>query len=86
MFGFNIPSTILVDPDKNGYKNHKSTMLHPEDTQKKLDIELEFGRIAGPFKHPPLENMFFFLPLGLVPRKNSGECRLIHDFFHRVTL
>ena len=77
-FGFNIPSTILMDPEKNGYTNHKSTMLHPEVTQKKLDIELELGRIAGPFKHPPLEKMVFS-PLGIVPKKNSGEFRLIHD-------
>ena len=76
--GFTIPSTISSDPCKFGYTNHKTVLSNMSVVQDKLDKELRLGRIAGPFVDPPFEN-FIVSPLGLVPKKNPGEFRLIHD-------
>ena len=40
--------------------------------------ELSLGRIAGPFKTLPFDN-FVISPLGLVPKKETGKYRIIHD-------
>ena len=76
--GFVIPSTIMEDPLKLNYVNHRSANLNESIIQSKLNAELEKGRISGPYKKPPLENMIFS-PLGLVPKKTPNEFRLIHD-------
>jgi hypothetical protein len=36
-------------------------------------------RISGPFYTPPFQNFFCSL-LGLVPKKEPGQFRLIHDY------
>ena len=46
--------------------------------QRKLGKEKAKHRIARPFSSDPFTNMVYS-PLGLVPKKESGECRLIHD-------
>lgn len=76
--GFRIPSSIHINPDKGNYINHKTTTIHQEITQDKLDLEIQKGRISGPYEEPPLQNMIFS-PLGLVPKKKPGEYRIIHD-------
>ena len=76
--GFTIPSSLENNPTKFGYTNHKSIYNNLETAQRKISKELELGRIAGPFDTPPFPN-FIVSPLGLVPKKNSGEYRLIHD-------
>lgn len=43
-----------------------------------LQKELSLGRIAGPFVTTPLDNLVIS-PLGIVPKKESGKYRLIHD-------
>ncbi|XP_066446924.1 uncharacterized protein [Eleutherodactylus coqui] len=43
----------------------------------KLLKEVEFGRMAGPFREPPFGNLLVS-PLGLVPKKEPGKFRLIH--------
>jgi hypothetical protein len=43
-----------------------------------LTDELSAKRIAGPFSHAPF-NPFAVSPLGLVPKKEHGRFRLIHD-------
>ena len=40
--------------------------------------EVSLGRILGPFEAPPFP-FIAISPLGLVPKKDSGEFRLIHD-------
>ena len=40
--------------------------------------ELHLGRIAGPFPQPPFSD-FTVSPLGMVPKKDSGKFRMIHD-------
>ena len=76
--GFTVPSTISSDPCKFGYTNHKTVNSNMSVVQDKLGKELSLGRIAGPFVDPPFEK-FIVSPLGLVPKKNPGEFRLIHD-------
>ena len=43
-----------------------------------LNKEKAKHRIAGPFVSDPFPNMVYS-PLGLVPKKEQGEFRLIHD-------
>ena len=58
--------------------NHKSAEKHPIQVQEKLNKELQKGHIQGPFRHPPF-SPFIISPIGLVPKKDSGKFRLIHD-------
>jgi hypothetical protein len=74
-FGFHIPY--------QGPRNFRSCKNLPSINSKekilrsKLEQELKTKRIAGPFVHPPFPNLQVS-PIGLVPKKNSGEFRLIH--------
>lgn len=56
--------------------NLKSALENPQVVSLKLKKELEAGRIAGPFTHPPLKN-FRCSPLGIVPKKVPSEFRTI---------
>jgi hypothetical protein len=76
--GFKIPSSITSDPPKGVYTNHKSARENPTVVDKKLDKELQAGRIDGPFKCRPFKDLIIS-PLGLVPKKEPGQFRLIHD-------
>ena len=76
--GFRIPSTITSDPPKHHIENHKSVRDNQGIVQRKLSKENAKHRIAGPFSTDPFTNMVYS-PLGLVPKKKSGEFRLIHD-------
>ena len=55
----------------------KSARGQPDIVLAKLLKEREKGRIAGPFYEKPLPNLQCS-PLGLVPKKQPGEYRLIH--------
>ena len=44
--------------------------------KQKIQQEVTSGRIAGPFKSPPFQNLRIS-PLGLVPKKAPGEFRII---------
>lgn len=57
--------------------NLKSAKELLQIVSKKLDVELNAGRIAGPFVQCPLQNLIVS-PLGVVPKKAVGEFRLIH--------
>ena len=58
-------------------KNLKSANSHPEIVREKIDKEVQAGRVEGPFDRPPFLQ-FRVSPLGLVPKKEPGEFRLIH--------
>ncbi|KAJ1200409.1 hypothetical protein NDU88_004233 [Pleurodeles waltl] len=45
---------------------------------RKLAKERALGRLVGPFKSPPLAG-FVCSPLGVVPKKEPGQFRLIHN-------
>jgi hypothetical protein len=76
--GFRIPSSIVANPDKGDYTNHSSALLNPVAVSIKLEKEIMLGRISGPYPSPPFSDMIIS-PLGMVPKKNSTEYRLIHD-------
>lgn len=58
-------------------KNLKSVYQFPEIVNDKISKEVKEGRVAGPFDNKPLP-IFRVSPIGLVPKKNPGEYRLIH--------
>lgn len=58
--------------------NLKSAIQHPDILDKKIQKEVQAGRVEGPFVKPPFAN-FRVSPLGLVPKKEAGEFRMIHD-------
>ena len=59
------------------WKNRLSAMQHPDIVDSKLTKEILEGRIRGPFEHPPFDN-FKVSPLGVIPKKQLGEYRMIH--------
>ena len=58
--------------------NHNSVVQNPAIVLKMLEKEKSKNRIAGPFCSPPFPN-FIVSPLGLVPKKEKGCYRMIHD-------
>ena len=74
-YGFRIPSSARA----TGLfpQNLLSVRRNPQETAKRLRKELALGRMAGPFDSPPLAR-FIASPLGLIPKSQPGEFRLIH--------
>ena len=58
--------------------NHHSALLTPHLVDKKIQHEIDLGRVAGPFQEIPFPNCQSS-PLGLVPKHDKGKFRLIHD-------
>ena len=59
-------------------KNLKSCSYNPQIVTDKLNKEQQAGRVAGPFSQVPLPH-FVTSPIGLHPKKEPGQFRLIHD-------
>ena len=57
--------------------NLKSALERPDITRAKLRKECDAGRIVGSFSTPPFLN-FRCSPLGLVPKKDPSDFRMIH--------
>lgn len=85
-----ILTQFLVDGFRYGFRIHfvgerfafespnlKSAVDQPDITSAKLRKECDAGRIVGPFTTPPFPN-FRCSPLGIVPKKDPSEFRLIH--------
>jgi hypothetical protein len=64
--------------------NLQSVREHETIAIEKLSKEISLNRIAGPFDAPPFQNLQCS-PIGLVPKKESSEFRLIHhlSFYKR---
>ena len=89
--GYNIIlKRFLVDGFRYGFRvnfvggrvsyespNLKSALERPDITRAKLRKECDAGRIVGPFSTPPFLN-FRCSPLGLVPKKDPSDFRMIH--------
>ena len=67
----------LGTPTSVTYQNHSSAKTHPQIVEKYLESERAKGRILGPFKEPP--KVYQCSPIGLVPKKEKGDFRVIHD-------
>ena len=57
--------------------NLKSALERPDITRAKLHQECDAGRIVSPFSTPPFLN-YRCSPLGIVPKKDPSEFRMIH--------
>ena len=57
--------------------NLKSCGELPQVISEKIAAELALGRIQGPFDKPPFPNLQVS-PIGCVPKKKTGEYRIIH--------
>ena len=75
--GFRIPFCGPVDHAYHP-RNHPSVLNNYIYVQQMIASECALGRVAGPFVCPPFDN-FMVSPLGLVPKKEAGAFRLIHD-------
>jgi len=77
--GFNNGFSLhyLGPRDGREAKNLKSAMENPDILEQKIKNEINEGRVAGPFKTKPFKNLIIS-PLGLVPKQQAGEFRLIH--------
>lgn len=69
---------ISGDPPIAEPRNHISALNNSSKVSEKLSKELALGRISGPFTQPPFSNLSVS-PLGLVPKKDPGKFRLIHN-------
>ena len=63
---------------QDAYANHRSALDNRRAVDRKIEKEVVMGRIAGPFTTSPFDNLIVS-PLGAVPKKLTGEYRLIHD-------
>ena len=68
-------------PIFNSPCNLKSAHQHPNIVSQYLAKECEAGHTAGPFATPPFDNMHVS-PLGVVPKKEPGNWRLIMHLSH----
>ena len=75
-FGFFVGNTVSYP--NISVKNLRSCFLAPQVVSSKLGKELELGRIAGPFVHPPFPDLVVS-PIGLHPKKEPNKFRMIHD-------
>ena len=78
--GFNTGFRIGFQGDRHfrASPNLKSASEFPEIVEEKLAKEISQGRIAGPFHELPFVNMHIS-PIGVVPKKEVGQYRLIHN-------
>ena len=74
-FGFRLGFT--GDERSLESSNLKSDLSQPQVVSAKLEKERAAGRIAGPFSSPPFP-YFRCSPLGIVPKKDPSELRLIY--------
>ena len=79
VFGFSRGFRINFVGERHSFQslNLKSALEQPQIVVSKLNKEREAGRIVGPFSEPPFQN-FRCSPLGIVPKKDPSEFRLIH--------
>ena len=76
-FSFGFPLYYTGPRHPRDAHNLKSVRDRPEVVRQKIMKEVEAGRVAGPFDTRPLPALRVS-PLGLVPKKEPGEYRLIH--------
>ncbi len=61
--------------------NLKSADDNPAAVSADIKKEVDAGRMAGPFPHPP-SDPFSSAPIGTVPKKGTDEVRRIHHLSH----
>ena len=76
-YGFYINSWINRSSVRPIPNNHRSALQNQEVVTSKITKDIEKGHILGPFQSPPPNTIFS--PIGLVPKKELNQFRLIHD-------
>lgn len=76
--GFSLGISGEIIPAIDTPENHKSARESPGLVLDKLVKEINKGRIAGPFNQLPFPDLIIS-PLGLIPKKEPGKYRLIHN-------
>jgi hypothetical protein len=67
-------------PSSYTVKNHRSAQEHKDVLMKKVQKEIELGRIIGPFSEPPLPNLRCSA-VGLVPKiSNNPDTNSPHNW------
>ena len=75
-YGFRIPFEGSVE--FRVQLNHKSCLENLDQLHAKLQLELQSGRILGPFLEPPYANLVCS-PLSLLQKQDKQSYSLIHD-------
>lgn len=75
-FGFRLG--CVGEPVFSLHRNHNTVYQNKMVVSEKLSKELSLGRISEPSTQIPFYN-FVCSPLGLVPKKDPGDFRIIHD-------
>ena len=74
----------ITQPFNRGPVNKQQKYINLNELAKKLNTELENGRILGPYKDMPVDNLIVS-PLYVVPKSTPWKFRLIHDLSHPKT-
>ena len=79
--GFSIGCHSIPEP-RTPPANSQKVLEKPDVTQEMVDDEIRLGRMLGPYKSPPLDNLICS-PLNLVPKAgDTSKFRLIHNLAH----
>ena len=76
--GFRLGCQDIPPPNAGLVQNLKSAFQFADIVDEKVQSELAKHRIMGPYSSPPSFPDFRVSPLGVVPKKVSGEFRMIH--------
>ena len=79
--GFELGFSLGYQGERISRKARNLVSCHdkPEEVQKKLQKEIALGRIAGPFVEPPFQDGFIISPIGVVPKGDTDQFRLIQN-------
>ena len=81
--GFTNGFKLCFDGPKTSFmsSNSQTVLCNKIHAYEKISSELKLNRIAGPFRHPPL-NPFKVSPLSLREKSEPGKFRLLHNLSH----
>ena len=80
-FGFHVNNFKFVSTDRDN--NSKSACIDPSVVDQKISKECKMGRVWGPLESSPYTD-YVISPLGLRPKKQPGEFRVIHNLSHPI--
>ena len=78
-YGFPIGFSGKLSKNSEPVQNHKGVTQFPDEVQKYLSKEKQYGAILGPFEQIPFSGEFCISPLNTVSKTDSTERRVILD-------
>ena len=76
--GFLNGFTLGLIPNPSLKSSHKKSNRNVAELKRKLKVELDSGRIIGPFSEKPISNMMTS-PIYVIPKPNTTKWRMIFD-------